>query len=75
LISLSSAPDPTVKIIATGLAAGILIDATIVRSLLAPAVVALLGKANWWTPTWFRRHSRITPTADGPKQVPAVPAA
>lgn len=72
LISLSSAPDPTVKIIATGLAAGILIDATIVRSLLAPAVVALLGKANWWTPTWFRRLSRITPMADGPKQIPAA---
>jgi RND superfamily putative drug exporter len=36
--------------IATGLGAGIIIDATIVRALLVPAAVALLGRWNWWLP-------------------------
>jgi RND superfamily putative drug exporter len=35
---------------ATGLGAGILLDAVIVRSVLVPAVVALLGRWNWWLP-------------------------
>ena len=50
LVSLSTAPDPIVKIIATGLAIGVLLDAVIVRSLLAPALVSVLDKANWWMP-------------------------
>ena len=59
LISLSTAPDVTVKVIATGLAAGVLIDATIVRSLLAPALVSLMDKANWWMPSTAARVLRI----------------
>ena len=59
LVSLSTAPDVTVKVIATGLAAGVLIDATIVRSLLAPALVSLLDKANWWMPRTAARLLRI----------------
>ena len=64
LISLSTAPDPTVKVIATGLAAGVVIDTVIVRSLIAPALVAVLGKANWWTPSPRPNHVRksIAPT-------------
>lgn len=50
LVSLSTAPDIIVKTIATGLGLGILLDATIVRSLIAPAAVSLLQKANWWYP-------------------------
>ncbi|WP_035856425.1 MMPL family transporter [Cryptosporangium arvum] len=53
-ISLAQVPTVEVKILATALALGILIDATIVRGVLAPALVAALGDANWWS---FRRAS------------------
>jgi RND superfamily putative drug exporter len=49
-IALSRGPTTDVKILATALALGIIIDATIVRGILAPALVAALGPANWWTP-------------------------
>ena len=48
--ALGSGPDTAVKILATGLAAGILIDATIIRALLVPAVVSLFGRWNWLLP-------------------------
>ncbi len=48
--SLASAPDTDLKVMATGLGAGILLDATVVRALLVPALVSLLGKWNWWLP-------------------------
>ncbi|HUC38329.1 MAG TPA: MMPL family transporter [Acidimicrobiales bacterium] len=53
--SLASAPDTDIKVLATGLGAGILLDATIVRALLVPALVSLFGRWNWWFP---RRVSR-----------------
>ena len=53
-IALSRVPATDVRILATALALGIVIDATIVRGVLAPALVAALGPANWWTPQ--RRH-------------------
>ena len=49
-VSMSTAPDATVKVFATGLAAGILLDATVIRALLVPAVVSLFGRWNWWLP-------------------------
>jgi putative drug exporter of the RND superfamily len=49
-VAMASAPDTSVKMIATGLGAGILLDATLVRALLVPAAVALLGRWNWWLP-------------------------
>ena len=48
--ALSRVPDTDVKILATALALGIVIDATIVRGVLAPALVAALGRVNWWWP-------------------------
>jgi RND superfamily putative drug exporter len=54
-VSLAAIPETEVKIMATGLAAGILIDATIVRALLVPAAVSLMGRWNWWLPTWLDR--------------------
>jgi len=53
--SLASAPDTDVKVLATGLGAGILLDATIVRALLVPALVSLFGRFNWWFPAPVRR--------------------
>ena len=48
-------PIPSLKMLGLGLAVAILIDATIVRMVLVPATMALLGKANWWLPTWLDR--------------------
>ena len=55
-IALGSAPDTDIKILATGLAAGIALDATIVRALIVPAVITLLGPANWWLPPPFKQQ-------------------
>lgn len=57
--SLASAPNPDVKVLATGLGVGILLDATIVRALLLPAVVSLLGRWNWWMPRPLARVMRL----------------
>ncbi|MBV9001923.1 MAG: MMPL family transporter [Solirubrobacterales bacterium] len=64
--SLSTNPDIVVETIATGLAAGILIDALIVRTLLVPAFVAIMGRWNWWMPDSLARILRIKPTAATP---------
>jgi RND superfamily putative drug exporter len=47
---------------ATGLAAGILIDATIIRALLVPAVVSLFGRWNWVLPPRAARALRVEPS-------------
>jgi RND superfamily putative drug exporter len=48
-------PDVTVKMTGVGMAAAVLIDATLVRLVLVPATMALLGRANWWLPAWLDR--------------------
>ena len=45
----------TVKILGLGLAAAVAIDATVVRMLLVPATMELLGDKNWWIPRWLDR--------------------
>ena len=55
-------PDPTVKIFGVGLAASILIDATIIRMVLVPALMALLGRRAWWVP---RGLARVLPAPHG----------
>src|SRR5438093_2182888 len=52
---LSSSPGFEIKEFAIGLAAGIIFDATVIRALLVPALMRLLGNANWWMPQWTRR--------------------
>ncbi len=61
--SLASAPNTDIKVLATGLGVGILLDATIVRALLLPALVSLLGGLNWWMPAPLARLLRIPPSA------------
>jgi putative drug exporter of the RND superfamily len=51
---LSSSPGYEIKLFAIGLAAGIIFDATVIRALLVPALMRLLGRANWWMPEWTR---------------------
>ncbi len=63
-IALSTVPAIEVKVLATALALGIAIDAVIVRGLLAPALVGVLGKANWTMPRWLQR-GLLLPTAEG----------
>jgi putative drug exporter of the RND superfamily len=46
-------PDVILKVIGVGMGAAIFIDATVVRMLLVPAVMHLLGRANWWMPAWL----------------------
>jgi RND superfamily putative drug exporter len=59
--ALASGPDVGVKIIATGLAAGIILDATVIRMLLVPALVSLLGRWNWWLPAPLAYLLRVKP--------------
>ncbi len=54
-ISFVSNPSPMVKQIGLGLAVGVLVDATIVRLTLLPALMRLLGRAGWWLPGWLDR--------------------
>jgi RND superfamily putative drug exporter len=59
MAALAAAPFTFLKIFATGVGAGILLDATVVRSLLVPAIVSLLGRWNWWLPAWAARLLRV----------------
>ena len=61
-VSMASGPQTDVKVMATGLAAGILLDATIIRALLVPAIVSLFGKWNWWLPAGAARVLRVAPS-------------
>jgi RND superfamily putative drug exporter len=54
-LSFVANPDPFTKMIGLGLATAILVDATVVRMVLVPATMALLGQANWWLPAWLDR--------------------
>jgi putative drug exporter of the RND superfamily len=73
-VAFSLTPGTEAKIFATALGGGILIDATIIRGILAPAAVALLGRWNWWLPGWAARILRVEPSplepADKPGSTP-----
>ena len=58
-LAMSSAPSTQTKMIATGLGAGILLDATVIRALLVPAAVSLFGRWNWWLPRAPARLLRV----------------
>jgi RND superfamily putative drug exporter len=61
-MALASVPGVEVKVLATALGVGILLDATVVRALLVPALVSVLGKWNWWLPSWLARPLRVEPS-------------
>jgi RND superfamily putative drug exporter len=62
--------DRVVKLMGTGLATAILLDATIVRMLLVPATMELLGDKNWWLPKWL---DRLLPNIDVEGHAEALP--
>ena len=71
-VAMGSGPGTDLKMFATGLGAGILLDATVIRALIVPAVISLMGRWNWWLPEWPARLLRVEPslprrvaTADG----------
>jgi putative drug exporter of the RND superfamily len=64
--SMATADDLDVKMLATGLGAGVLLDALVVRSLLVPATVSWLGRWNWWMPEPARRLLRLPATSARP---------
>ncbi|MDQ3162430.1 MAG: MMPL family transporter [Actinomycetota bacterium] len=69
-VAFSGTPGTEAKIFATALGGGILIDATIIRGVLAPAAVALLGRWNWWLPGWVARLLRVEPSPAQPDDAP-----
>jgi putative drug exporter of the RND superfamily len=70
-LAFVASTEPFLKLMGVGMATAILVDATIVRMVLVPAVMQLMGRANWWIPDWL---DRILPRLDGevPQVVPAA---
>ncbi len=66
--ALASAPGTDIKVLGTALGVGILIDATLVRALLVPALVSVLGRWNWWLPAGLARVLRVEPSPLAPPQ-------
>jgi RND superfamily putative drug exporter len=60
-ISFVLSTNVVIKMLAVGLAASVLVDATVVRLVLVPATMTLLGRANWWLPAWL---DRVLPRID-----------
>jgi RND superfamily putative drug exporter len=54
-LAFVTAPDAFLKLFGIGLASAIFLDATVVRMVLVPAVMQLLGSRNWWCPSWLER--------------------
>jgi RND superfamily putative drug exporter len=61
-VAMASSPGTDIKMFATGLGAGILLDATVIRALIVPAAIALMGRWNWWLPRWPARILRVEPS-------------
>lgn len=77
--SFASAQVVTIKEIGIGLALGVLIDATIVRVIMVPSTMKLMGDTNWWMPDWLKRivpELREGPAPElQPALAPSFPAA
>ncbi|MEU4542236.1 MMPL family transporter [Nonomuraea dietziae] len=74
--ALAMTPELDVKVFASGLALGIALDATLIRAILVPAVVAMMGRWNWWLPGWAARLLRVEASPARPEDEyvrPAVP--
>lgn len=71
--------DPVIKMLGVGMAAAVAIDATIVRGLLVPSTMTLLGRWNWWLPGWLDRllphlHDAAPAEAQQPEAAAPTPA-
>jgi RND superfamily putative drug exporter len=74
-LAFTLSDDPVVKMIGLGLAVAVFLDATVIRLLLVPATMSLLGDLNWWLPRWL---DRLLPHVDlegaVPVTIPVEPA-
>jgi RND superfamily putative drug exporter len=70
---LSTSPGTDIKQFGIGLAAGVTFDALVIRTLLVPALMTLMGRWNWWLPSWAARPLRTR--ASEPRPEPAVESA
>jgi len=68
---LSTGPGTDIKQFGIGLAAGIIFDATVIRALLVPAIMMLMGRWNWWLPAWAARPLRTEPSEPVLERQPA----
>jgi RND superfamily putative drug exporter len=64
--ALAASPGTDIKVLGTALGVGILIDATLVRALLVPALVSLFGRWNWWLPAGVAKILRVEPSPVAP---------
>jgi len=64
--AMAAGPGTDLKVMATGLGFGILLDATIIRSLLVPALVSLFGSWNWYLPDGLAKLLRVPPSRPHP---------
>jgi putative drug exporter of the RND superfamily len=67
-LAFLAAPDAFLKLFGIGLASAIFLDATLVRMVLVPAVMQLLGDRNWWIPSWLER---VLPRIEVERALPA----
>ncbi|WP_434600074.1 MMPL family transporter [Streptomyces sp. A5-4] len=76
LLPLITSQLTILKMLGLGLALAVLVDATLVRGILVPAVMCLLGRANWWAPAplarWHQRRAAPTAPALPPVTVPTA---
>jgi RND superfamily putative drug exporter len=78
VLGVRAGDDRSLKLFGLGLAVAVLIDATIVRMVLVPATMELLGDRNWWLPAWLDRilprvhiegkHAPVPPEAPEPEK-------
>jgi RND superfamily putative drug exporter len=73
-LSFVASPVPSLKMLGLGLATAILVDATLVRMVLVPATMAILGRANWWLPSWLARALPPTVAVEGPRDADSAAA-
>jgi putative drug exporter of the RND superfamily len=67
--AIATDPATDTKVLGTALGVGILIDATIVRALLVPALVSVFGRWNWWLPGWLARALFVEPSPLHPVRI------
>ncbi len=72
---LSTSPGTDIKQFGIGLAAGIIFDATVIRALLVPSIMMLMGRWNWWLPAWAARPLRTQPSDPRREALPATETA
>jgi putative drug exporter of the RND superfamily len=72
---LSTGPGVDIKQFGIGLAAGIIFDATVIRALLVPSLMTIMGRWNWWLPDWAARALRTQPSEPVPEGRPATESA